>query len=253
MTVTTALRGFSPIDLTELDRLAALRTRFDLKYAVDENVVDRLLDELPRSWRVLDIQGAREFGYASLYFDDPDHRCFHDHRRRLRRRFKVRSRGYETRTGAMLELKTKDGRGRTVKQRLTRPEPRAALTPPECDWIDQRLAEIGLAPTARDLRPVLTIEYRRSTLVEPSLGERLTIDLGIASVAHGDPTALLPRAAIVEWKSGGEQGDTARLLRRLGPRPIGFSKYCVGLSTSVSSYGSRSRREADRDLDRQRR
>lgn len=252
MTVTTELRRFSPIDLAELDRVAALRTRFDLKYAVDEEIVDRLLGELPHSWLVLEIGDERSFGYSSLYFDDANHRCYHDHRRRRRRRFKVRSRSYESATGTTLELKTKDGRGRTVKQRLGRSGASVELSGGERHWIDQRLAEMRMAPVAIELRPTLGIEYRRTTLVEPSLGERLTIDLGLTAVRNHAPTSLLPAAAIVEWKAGGQNGDTARLMRRLGLHPVAFSKYCVGVS-ATGIDDDRFRREADRELARQRR
>lgn len=253
MTVTTELGRFAPIDLAELDRVAALRTRFDLKYVVDEMVVDRLLRELPDQWTVLEIEGVRDFGYSSLYFDDDEYRCFHDHRRRRRLRFKVRSRTYESTAGATLELKTKDGRGRTVKHRLSRSGPHVDLTDFEREWIDERLSETRTAPVALDLRPTLDIEYRRTTLVEPRLGERLTIDLRLNAVRSGESTSLLPAAAVVEWKAGGQNGDTVRSMRRLGLHPVAFSKYCVGLSTATADLDSRFRREADRELSRQRR
>jgi len=253
----TGIGRFDAIDLAELDRLAALRTRFDLKYAVDEAGVRRLLADLPTRWSVLEIEGRRAFEYSSLYFDDDVLRCFHDHRRRRRLRFKLRSRRYESGAGATLELKTKDGRGRTVKQRLARAGSTDSLDLSldfaEREWLDERLRTIGIRPASPRLAPVLAIGYRRTTLVEPALGERITIDVDLTATHRNRTATLVPRAAIVEWKSRGEHGETARLLRGLGLRPVSFSKYCVGLSAVGAVTEGRPGREAEGSLGQQRR
>ena len=76
--------------------------------------------------RVLEIDGRRVFGYRSTYFDTPDLRLFRDHVQRRRRRYKCRTREYDSGV-RMFEVKLKGARGRTVKYRMPRPAFRGAV------------------------------------------------------------------------------------------------------------------------------
>jgi hypothetical protein len=69
----------------------------------------------------LEIDGARSFGYESVYFDTADLAGYRGAAHGRRRRFKVRTRTYLDSETTVLEVKTQGGRGETVKQRTAYP------------------------------------------------------------------------------------------------------------------------------------
>ena len=66
-----AIDAMTPIGLDELVDRASLLTRLDRKYIVPLADLPAVLAGLPRDVRVLDIDGRRDFGYRSRYFDTP--------------------------------------------------------------------------------------------------------------------------------------------------------------------------------------
>ena len=111
----SALRAVS---LPALSQAAALQTRVDRKYLVEAEVAVALIDAMPASAMVLEIDGAREFQYETIYFDTADYALYLATAHRRRKRFKVRTRTYADTAQTMLEVKLRDARGRTVKERL---------------------------------------------------------------------------------------------------------------------------------------
>jgi hypothetical protein len=223
------------MSLAELDAIAALHIRNDRKYVVDEATVDLMIDELAADLRVLQIDGLRRFEYRSVYFDTPEYDLHHAAATGRRRRFKVRTRVYEDSGQAMLEVKTKDGRGRTVKERLDyditdstqlTPEGRQfvqmALTSSDVPLTNEVLSDTGL-------QPVLTTAYRRSTIVHETSGTRATIDRALVCTApDGRSTSL--DAVIVESKSPTAVGPVDRWMWAHGHRPVKISKCSTGLA-----------------------
>jgi hypothetical protein len=221
------LEHMPPIDLVELDATAALLTRRDRKYLVPIGAARRLVELLAPSGRVLAIDGRRTFRYESVYFDTPDLVSYLGAARRRPRRFKVRTRSYLDSGRCLLEIKTRDARGRTVKQRM---EYRPGLS----DTLDEDgLGFVAACPLIGGrgpaLRPVLRVRYTRSTLLLPD-GVRITIDLGLRSVAADGRTVAAPAMAVVESKSNGAPSMADRALWSLGHRPIRVSKFCTSLA-----------------------
>ena len=105
---------WSSLDPIGLDELDELQDRVDAKYVLPVTALPALLDRLDH--RVLEIDGRRVFGYRSTYFDTPELRLFRDHVQQRRRRYKCRTREYDTGL-RMFEVKLKGPRGRTVKYR----------------------------------------------------------------------------------------------------------------------------------------
>ncbi len=116
--VSGTVDALEPISLADLDAIAALQVRNDRKYVVNDTIVDLMLCELAGGLQILQIDGLRAFNYRSVYFDTSNFDLHHAAAGGRRRRFKVRTRTYEDSAKVMLEVKTKDGRGRTVKERL---------------------------------------------------------------------------------------------------------------------------------------
>ncbi|GIJ45190.1 VTC domain-containing protein [Virgisporangium aliadipatigenens] len=196
------------ISLTELTERAALLTRVDRKYVLPIDELPALLREIDA--RVLEIDGRREFGYRSVYYDTPELASYLGAARRRPKRFKVRTRTYLDTGLHVLELKTRDGRGTTVKRRLPHED---------------------LHTLAARLAPALVTHYRRMTLFLPADGSRVTLDTDLAWALPDGAGLRLPGRAVVETKCApGRASAVDRLLWSLHQRPCAISKYATGLA-----------------------
>lgn len=222
------LERLVPIELPELESTAALLIRRDRKYVVPVGVAETFVRLLADTPRALEIDGRRRFHYESVYFDTPECTSYLDAARRRSRRFKVRTRSYLDSGNCLLEIKTRDPRGRTVKQRTAHPiESRDRLNPAGRTFVDTcpLVEEHGLA-----LAPALVTRYTRATLVLGEPGVRITIDTDVEAETPDGRTVILPGMAIVETKSGGAPSPADRLIWSLGHRPIRVSKFCTSLA-----------------------
>lgn len=228
MSVALPIGRFAPIALDELTAEAALLSRVDRKYLVPAAEAAELLHRLDPDSRVLEMGGRRDFAYDSVYFDTADRLSYRLTAQRRRRRFKLRTRSYLDTGTAFLELKTKSGRGSTVKERMPYASTdRARITAAGGAYLARLLGEHGHDPAlVHRLRPVLVSRYRRATLLLPC-GSRATFDTGLC---WGDGSAGigLPQHVIVESKTPGRSSELDRMLWRDGHRPTGISKFGVG-------------------------
>ncbi|ROS79062.1 polyphosphate polymerase domain-containing protein [Cellulomonas sp. PhB143] len=234
-----AVAGLVSVGLEALDAQAALQTRVDRKYVVPLSATDGILAELTATepaTAVLEIAGARSFGYESVYFDTPDLDSYHLTVRRRRRRFKVRTRAYLETGGCWLEVKTRGARGTTVKQRTAcGADDRRRLTAHGRDFVAAVLHDAGVAPVPVDeLAPTLVTRYRRTTLLlGGATASRATIDTGLGW-SLDDPartTAGVDGLAVVETKTGSAASALDRVLWSRGHRPVRISKFGSGLAT----------------------
>ncbi|MBB3675030.1 hypothetical protein FHX36_000765 [Modestobacter versicolor] len=231
MTALAAVAGLAPITLEELVEQAALQTRVDRKYVVPVTVAEQLVAGLAGCARVLDVGGRRDLGYASLYFDTPELTSYLLAARGRRRRFKVRRRTYADTGQSFLEVKTRGGRGCTVKERTPDDDGHAlALDAAGRRFVDEVLGRAGIDPVAAELVPVLTTRYERTTLLLPAPASRVTVDTGLRWAVPGGPDLGLPGLAIVETKSSSTPSVADRRLWRAGHRPSRVSKYGTGLA-----------------------
>ncbi len=215
------------VSLGELNRSADLLTRIDRKYVIGRDDLHALLADHADRLASLEIEGRRSFWYRSLYFDTPDatlHRAAATDRRR---RVKVRTRVYADSGTAMLEVKAKDGRGRTVKHRQPHELDRVMeLGDDGMAFVDDVTGSPGLAAS---LLPTLETRYLRTTVVEPSTDSRATIDVDLVC-AHVDGRTIRFDKVIVETKSDLTPGPIDRWMWRHGHRPEPISKYSTALA-----------------------
>lgn len=224
------LELLSPVSLTELTARASLQTRVDRKYLLPLAQAGRVVELLGPDAHVLDIEGTRTFGYESVYFDTPELACYHLAARRRPARFKVRTRTYLDSGGCWLEVKTRDRRGRTVKQRTPFDGSLRGLTHDDLLFVDAALASAGIVRPPGRLEPALTTRYRRSTLLLPTDESRATIDTVLTFQERGGRRAGLVGRAVIESKTRGHTSDLDRLLWSHGHRPVQVSKYGTGLA-----------------------
>ena len=224
MSVTT----MAPVDLEELNAVAALQARHDRKYILSIDEAREFLSELAPSARVLEIDGTQAFRYESVYFDTPDLSSYLAAARGRPRRHKVRTRTYLDSDTCALEVKVKDPRGNTVKHRLTHPlEHRRHLTEEGRAFIT---GVRGHDPAPESLGPTLTTRYVRSTFLITASSSRVTIDTGLRCSRPDGTQITRPGLALIETKS--EHGPTLvdRLLWSRHHRPVKLSKYCLGMA-----------------------
>jgi hypothetical protein len=225
--------GLGPIGLEALDADAALRRRFDTKYLLPTRAVHELTARLGLTHRILEIDGLREFEYRTTYFDTKELGSFHDHRQGRRRRLKVRVRHYADTGACFFELKLRGAREATIKRRVPHdPARRYSLTAESLVALERWVQDAYGRPAPGPLAPALEVTFRRTTLVAPERGERLTIDFDVVMRTPGgdDVGRLDPELAIVESKSPRGPALATRQLNLAGGRRLeSMSKYCVGV------------------------
>lgn len=237
MTASETVRGvgglfeaFAPIDLTSVMDAASLQQRFDTKYIVPVGHLAQALRVLGSQVQVLEIDGRRTLPYRTVYFDTPDLVTYRAHLQRRRLRYKVRTRTYADRS-TMLEVKTKDKSGRTIKHRRQHPGTAPdVLNDAALAYVaDQLLDAYGFA-----LPPNLTVSaqthYSRATLVDVALGERITVDLNLRVSQRGHAYEFHGDYALLETKTPTRVGTIDRVLRTAGMRPAKVSKYALGIA-----------------------
>ncbi|MFF5186760.1 VTC domain-containing protein [Streptomyces sp. NPDC000345] len=227
----TAVGALRPVGLGELVDRAELLTRLDRKYVLPLADLPFLLGGLGTDVRVLEIDGARDFGYRSLYHDTPDLDAYLGAARGRRRRFKVRVRSYLDSGLDFLEVKTRGPRGTTVKQRIPHAAGDRLLDGHARAFVDTVLASARIDSRGFCLRPALTTTYRRTTLLLPGDGSRVTVDTALVwALPDGSRVLGVPGRAVVETKAGRAGSGADRLLWSLGHRPCTVSKYGTGLA-----------------------
>lgn len=225
-----ALEAFTPITLSEMDGVK-LMNRIDSKYLVNEASLLRILfDAAAAGYRVLVTEGGRISQYDSVYYDTPQLRMFLDHHNRRLTRQKVRTRSYVSSGDTFLEIKRKNNKGRTKKKRM--PIPADELNDFRGDAAAADFLAAHSAFTAGMLSPVLETVFRRITLVNPAMTERLTIDscLCFKNFRTGLETNLKD-AVIIELKQDGRAVSTMKgifLAHRV--KPLRVSKYCIAVT-----------------------
>jgi hypothetical protein len=217
------------VSLDELNERAALQRRTDNKYLVPLEELAAILEELGESHEALEIEGERLFQYESTYFDTPSLRCFRDHVRDRRPRFKVRTRCYVTSGECQFEVKVKQDDGETLKRNVDQdPDRRGRIEPAGTDLIGAVLGECGIDPP-EDLDPSLVTAFGRTTIVARDAPERTTFDFGVRLTApDGDEVGLDDAYAIAETKTAEGTGAWDRAFADAGLEPVSLSKYRIG-------------------------
>ncbi|MEZ5270151.1 MAG: VTC domain-containing protein [Microthrixaceae bacterium] len=221
------LHRLEPVALASVGECASMRTRKDRKYIVDAELLARAIDRIGEEMQVLEIEGIRWFTYRSVYFDTPDYDAYRLAAHRRPNRYKVRSRTYLDEGTTVLEVKTKDRAGQTVKHRLTHDGGAGDL-----DSAARAFASSVQESSvhAENLVPVLTTSYLRATLLFPESEVRATIDSDYSVCDRDGREVGFSAELIVETKTNGRPCALDRALWALGARPQTISKYCTGLA-----------------------
>jgi hypothetical protein len=215
---------FDPITLEEMDSVELLN-RIDTKFVFPAGQLHQIMGMIVDKYNILDVDGVRLNHYRSLYFDTPDHLLFLAHQRGKMNRNKVRYREYSDSGKTYFEIKFKNNKGRTVKNRIKRVGIEPLLEGKPALMLS-RLTPIS--PEA--LQPSLDVTFTRMTFVDKARTERVTMDLDLHFRNNGaekDYSGLVV-AELKQDRAGGSQ--LLALMHKLHIRECRVSKYCLGIA-----------------------
>ena len=224
------IEGFPAVSLQEMDSVK-LMNRIDSKFLTDEDTLAGiLLDANALGYRALQTEGSKTASYDTLYFDTPALKMFLDHHNRRLVRQKVRTRVYVDSGLTFLEIKRKNNHGRTKKKRMEIPAAEFKDFKADagaCSYLAEKSDY-----TADGITPSLETIFRRITLVNPAMTERVTIDRGVTfNNIRTSREASLKDSVIIEIKQDGRTQSTMRgILLDHRVKPIRVSKYCMGIT-----------------------
>lgn len=217
--------AFLPISLDEMQSVR-LMNRTDTKFVISLRQLAELLLFAKDFYRAQETLGERLIEYSTVYYDTTDWRMLRQHVSGRKTRQKVRARTYVSSRLTFVEIKKKDNLGRTRKKRIRVDSmPADSFTPDEASFVTSHSAFPAFA-----LSPAISNGFRRITLVNNEMTERLTIDLDLRlSNLRNGAEVRLANTVIVEVKREGRAPSHAvSWLRSHGVRKCGFSKYCYG-------------------------
>ena len=219
------LAGFQAISLVEVQK-ASLMRRKDSKYLFGFHDVPDILAGVRDQYRILEISDLRSQPYRSCYYDTPDLEMYHLHHRGKANRHKIRIRKYDASDLHYLEVKKKDSKGVTIKNRKKTNGMDASVLTREEEFLST------YSPYGKNgMIPVLENFFNRITLVSHDQSERITLDYGLRFESLlTDQRLDLPGISIAEIKyehllAGSPFNE---LLRKFHITPNRFSKYAIG-------------------------
>ncbi|MFC2129378.1 polyphosphate polymerase domain-containing protein, partial [Bacteroidota bacterium] len=166
-----------------------------------------------------------ELEYRTTYYDTPDYEMYTAHHNGKLNRFKIRTREYMVSKIHFLEVKFKNNKGRTLKERVRRIDGDLEFHENETAFLADS------APyTVDDLIPKLWNHFIRLTLVHKSAQERLTIDFNLSFKNEKNEEAEVPQLSIIEVKQDKYTADSEiiKVLRKYHINETRISKYCIG-------------------------
>ena len=222
------LKAFTPISLEQMQEIR-LMDRLDFKYVAPISILPALLEKISSSFLVQTNNDIRISTYGTQYFDTPKLDYFVMHQNGKLNRQKIRIRSYADSNLAFLEVKNKNNKGRTKKNRI---EINTSHVKSIADFNGEQefLNKLSLF-SINSLLPVLENSFKRITLVNNKKTERVTIDFKMSFLNYTtNNREMLNNIVALELKQDGRQhSDFRSVLEQLRIQQVSFSKYCVGI------------------------
>ena len=221
------LDAFNDHQLGDLKK-ASLMDRVDTKFLIPVNKIDAFLSNIKHLCSVLSIDGRRISQYSTCYLDDSKLRFYREHHNGSLNRYKVRVRTYVEQKLSYLEVKFKNNKGRTIKNRIEV----SFQESPDIDKHKLFLFDCGLQEIDQ-LNPTQRCDYHRIAFASERSGERLTLDFDLKFRDHLNNTEKkLDDIAIIELKQNkiNRRSDLYKYIKQHRLTKTNFSKYCIGIS-----------------------
>lgn len=204
-----------------------LMNRCDTKFVLPLHQLAEVMQRVAGHYFILEIEGRRIASYETVYYEGPSGRFYLDHVNGKLNRDKVRIRKYVESRIQFLEVKRKTNTGKTRKFRMSLEEGVSGLTEEGLTFLNGYISG-----DVRQLHAVMVNRFRRITLVNREMTERVTldVDLGYADLT-GNNSFTLPGLVIVEVKQDQFSSSFIKtILRDLRIKRQGISKYCLGIT-----------------------
>jgi hypothetical protein len=218
------LSDFKAVNLKDMDSVNLMK-RKDSKYLFNINQLPDILNELKASHKTLEINEKRLLKYVTAYYDTPDLCLYYNHHNGRLNRFKVREREYTISEESFLEIKRKNNKLITVKNR-TRLSEKLDSSDKSSNKFIQKHSHLSL----KNLEKKLSNSFYRSTLVNFENNERLTIDI-LLKFKTEDNHVGIEKLVIAELKQDAlkkSYSGVQAIFKKHGIRPKRISKYCLG-------------------------
>jgi len=209
-----------------LEELAGnLQDRYDEKYILPEALFREFLMQVRDYYRLLEVDGVKDYRYRSSYLDLQGFPMFLAHHNGKKDRYKVRYRRYVDSGKVYLEVKHKINKGKTLKSRMEVDREKEKPEGEEIGFLRERTPYDPLL-----MQLMLKVSFSRITLAAPGGMERITYDHGLHFNALGEEKDL-PGLGVLEIKHSGRKNYSpmTALLKHYRIFPRGFSKYCTGI------------------------
>jgi len=224
---TQLISSFNSISLAEMDAVT-LMNRVDTKYIINNSQLSDLLIMALKHYRIVEIDGNRIIPYSTIYFDTETTEMYLMHHNGKLNRSKVRMRSYIDSGISFLEVKSKNNKGRTTKKRIGITNEQfamMAIKENENAFLKEMDVQQGL------LIPQIQNNFRRITLVDNMMTERVTLDtrLNFKNVSTG-LSKKVEDLVIIEMKQDGASASHFReYLQAIRINSGSMSKYCMGM------------------------
>lgn len=243
--VSQILNEYEPISLEQM-RDVRLMNRTDTKFVTTMAMLSRFLDMARGGYYAQEIDGKRAAAYNTVYFDTERCDMFLAHHNGRLNRQKVRVRSYVDSQQSFLEVKTKNNHGRTKKERVAvggfeiDAEGFGEVLGRGRDELSHECGEFlahSLRYAPMTLKEQIENNFERITLVNKAKTERLTIDtnLRFRNLQTGEEKDLCGLVVIELKRDGAMHSPVLDMLRGLRIKPMGFSKYCMGMAMTNGS------------------
>lgn len=204
-----------------------LMDRTDMKYTFAYDQLPYILELLKNDYKVLSVLNNRISKYESLYFDTADFELYHNHHRGRHSRYKIRYRSYVESDLHFFEVKFKNRKGRTVKDRVVQGKVSTEIKNNAGEFLEEKTP---LA--AARLEPKFWVNYSRITLVNKTAEERVTIDVNINFKKDvNDEDKIVDGLVIAEVKQDKAFiSPFVKVMKKYQIRRGSLSKYCYGVT-----------------------
>ncbi len=217
------LERFSALTLEELQK-CKLDSRYDRKFIFSENLLPRVLEQLPHNYRQLRIHEESNHSYVTTYYDTPEYRMYLNHHNGKRPRYKIRKRDYILTSGTFYEIKKRDNKGYLHKYRQH-------VGFEFTSEMRDQFIEMNTPYNPASLRPTLTNRFKRITLLKECGEEKITFDREIQFENEFGLKALNGLVvAEIKTRELHSRSVLQKILRSFGIYPVPISKYLTGIA-----------------------
>lgn len=231
------LEQLEPITLKELDK-AKLMDRMDTKFVLNRKELISVLEDVKGTYRILEIEKRRTSTYQTLYYDTKGLSLYTQHHNGKLNRYKIRHRTYVESDLGFLEVKFRNNKGRTIKDRIRNTDAPLQWGEETSKFLTEKTP---FAP--KELVPVVWVHYKRITLVSIADPERVTIDTDLEFV-HNGVTQKMNDLVIAEVKQERKNKSYfLDIMKRYRKQEGSISKYCMAVIMTRPSVKKNNFRE----------